>query len=73
MEFVSPEGLRIDGRRPRELRRLGAQLDVLQSADGSAIFEMGNTKVCVHAAPCHLHGGSSLQDVCQPRTFAAGT
>ncbi|KAG1660225.1 hypothetical protein FOA52_005095 [Chlamydomonas sp. UWO 241] len=45
MEFVSPEGLRLDGRRPKELRRLAAQLDVLASADGSAIFEMGNTKV----------------------------
>lgn len=45
MEFVSPEGLRIDGRRPKELRRLEAQLDVLSSADGSAIYTMGNTKV----------------------------
>jgi exosome complex component RRP41 len=45
MEFVSPEGLRQDGRRPHELRRTAAQLDVLDSADGSAIFEMGNTKV----------------------------
>ncbi|KXZ46723.1 hypothetical protein GPECTOR_41g688 [Gonium pectorale] len=45
MEFVSPEGLRVDGRRPRELRRINCQLDVLTSADGSAIFEMGNTKV----------------------------
>eukprot|EP00798_Chlamydomonas_sp_ICE-L_P023523 gene23523-9046_t len=45
MEFISPEGLRLDGRRPKELRRLNAQLDVLHSADGSAIFEMGNTKV----------------------------
>ena len=50
MEYVSPEGLRVDGRRPRELRRLSCQLDVLQSADGSAIFEMGNTKVGLHAA-----------------------
>ncbi|GLC38187.1 Exosome complex component rrp41 [Pleodorina starrii] len=45
MEYVSPEGLRVDGRRPRELRRINCQLDVLSSADGSAIFEMGNTKV----------------------------
>ncbi|KAG2447822.1 hypothetical protein HYH02_007278 [Chlamydomonas schloesseri] len=45
MEFVSPEGLRLDGRRPRELRRINCQLDVLSNADGSAIFEMGNTKV----------------------------
>ncbi len=48
MEFVSPEGLRMDGRRPKELRRLSCQIDVLDSADGSAIFEMGNTKV-IHA------------------------
>jgi len=48
MEFVSPEGLRLDGRRPKELRQLKAELGVLQSADGSATFEMGNTKVGVH-------------------------
>lgn len=45
MEFVSPEGLRLDGRRPKELRQLKAELGVLQSADGSATFQMGNTKV----------------------------
>ena len=45
MEFISPEGLRVDGRRPKELRKLRCQLGVLASADGSAIFEMGNTKV----------------------------
>ena len=45
MEFVSPEGLRLDGRRPRELRQLKCDFGVLQSADGSATFEMGNTKV----------------------------
>ena len=54
MEFVSPEGLRLDGRRDKELRKIEARLNVLQSADGSATFEMGNTKVrsneCV--APC---------------------
>ncbi len=55
MEFVSPEGLRIDGRRANELRRLNAQLDVLESADGSAIFEMGNTKA--GAAPGGSGGG----------------
>ncbi|KAI7840133.1 hypothetical protein COHA_006172 [Chlorella ohadii] len=45
MEYVSPEGLRLDGRRPKELRQLKAELGVLASADGSAMFEMGNTKV----------------------------
>lgn len=45
MEYVSPEGLRQDGRRPPETRRVHCQIGVLQNADGSAIFEMGNTKV----------------------------
>ncbi|KAB2625396.1 exosome complex component RRP41-like [Pyrus ussuriensis x Pyrus communis] len=38
MEYVSPEGLRLDGRRPMEIGVVG-------KADGSAVFEMGNTKV----------------------------
>jgi ribonuclease PH len=50
MEFVSPEGLRLDGRRPKELRQLKAELGVLQSADGSATFEMGNTKVKIKSS-----------------------
>ncbi len=32
-------------RRPKELRQLRAELGVLSSATGSALFEMGNTKV----------------------------
>ena len=45
MELLSPEGLRQDGRRPRELRKLEFRPDVLGNADGSAVFELGNTKV----------------------------
>ena len=45
MEYVSPEGLRQDGRRPKELRNLSCELHPLQTADGSAIFQLGNTKV----------------------------
>ncbi|KAK2650130.1 hypothetical protein Ddye_017619 [Dipteronia dyeriana] len=45
MEFVSPEGLRLDGRRPTEMRQLRAEIGVVSKADGSAMFEMGNTKV----------------------------
>lgn len=45
MEFVSPEGLRLDGRRPKELRRLACELGCLPHADGSAQLKMGNTKV----------------------------
>ncbi|KAJ0435241.1 putative ribosomal protein S5 domain 2-type [Helianthus annuus] len=45
MEYVSPEGLRLDGRRPMEMRQLRAELGAVSRADGSAVFEMGNTKV----------------------------
>jgi hypothetical protein len=44
-EFVTAEGLRRDGRRAKELRRIKCQVGVLQSADGSAMFEVGNTQV----------------------------
>ncbi|KAF2315237.1 hypothetical protein GH714_038543 [Hevea brasiliensis] len=45
MEYVSPEGLRLDGRRSMEMRQLRAQIGAVAKADGSAVFEMGNTKV----------------------------
>ena len=45
MEFLSPEGLRLDGRRPKELRKLHCEVGTLGEADGSATFDMGNTKV----------------------------
>jgi exosome complex component RRP41 len=46
-EFISPEGLRVDGRRAGEVRRLRCKLGPLSGADGSAYFEQGNTKVLV--------------------------
>lgn len=45
IEYLSPEGLRVDGRRPPELRKLKCQLGVFEQADGSASIEFGNTKV----------------------------
>ena len=45
-EFMSPEGLRVDGRRAGEVRRLQCRLSVA-AADGSAYVEQGNTKVLV--------------------------
>mgnify|MGYP002630929497 CR=1 FL=1 len=53
-EWVSPEGLRVDGRRPAELRRMKVSLGFLSNtsgsgsnaaADGSARVDAGNTKV----------------------------
>ncbi|TPX72147.1 hypothetical protein SpCBS45565_g00654 [Spizellomyces sp. 'palustris'] len=44
LEIISPEGLRVDGRRPLELRRVLSRTAVLSQADGSAYIEQGNTK-----------------------------
>ncbi|KAI9472683.1 Exosome non-catalytic core component [Coemansia sp. RSA 989] len=46
-ELLSPEGLRIDGRRANELRRIACRASVLNTADGSSYYEQGNTKVLV--------------------------
>ena len=43
--FHSSSGLRVDGRRPNELRKIIAKTSVLAQADGSAYIEQGNTKV----------------------------
>jgi exosome complex component RRP41 len=44
-ELLSPEGLRVDGRRPNELRKIHCKIGVFNKADGSSYFEQGNTKV----------------------------
>jgi len=46
-EFISPEGLRLDGRRANEVRKIECQLGVFSRVDGSAYYEQGNTKVVV--------------------------
>ena len=38
-------GLRIDGRKPNELRKLSCEVGVFEQADGSASLSQGNTKV----------------------------
>ena len=52
-EVLSPEGLRLDGRRPGEIRRLRCQLSAEPKADGSAYLEQGNTKVLVTVTGPH--------------------
>uniref|UniRef100_A0A7S1XQ04 Uncharacterized protein n=1 Tax=Phaeomonas parva TaxID=124430 RepID=A0A7S1XQ04_9STRA len=45
-DFLGTAGLRVDGRRPRELRRLQVTMGTsTHEVDGSAYFEMGQTKV----------------------------
>lgn len=38
-------GLRIDGRKPNELRKIQCEIGVFAQADGSAVLSQGNTKV----------------------------
>eukprot|EP00116_Pleurobrachia_bachei_P008549 sb/3468811/ len=46
-EILSAEGLRCDGRRPQEMRKLKCELGISEGADGSALVEQGYTKVLV--------------------------
>ena len=48
-EFISPEGLRVDGRRAGEVRRIRCRMGALR-ADGSAYLEQGSTKVLVRVS-----------------------
>ena len=45
LELLSDQGLRLDGRRAGELRRIQCRMGVFGAADGSAYLEQGNTKV----------------------------
>ncbi len=38
-------GLRVDGRRPNELRKMTCEIGTFPHADGSATISQGNTKV----------------------------
>jgi len=44
-EILSPEGLRADGRRAREVRKVECKVGFLLDVDGSALFTQGNTSV----------------------------
>jgi exosome complex component RRP41 len=44
-KLILDNGLRLDGRRPDELRPMKMEVGVLNNADGSAIVEVGNTKI----------------------------
>lgn len=57
-------GLRVDGRRPAELRKITSTTAVLSQADGSAYLEHGNTKVlaAVYGPREARHRGLVLHD-----------
>ncbi|KAL7695932.1 exosome complex exonuclease rrp41 [Lotmaria passim] len=45
-EYVSPAGLRLDGRRPLESRRMEIAFGTLTGCDGSCDIVLGRSKVC---------------------------
>eukprot|EP01112_Ceratiomyxa_fruticulosa_P010947 TRINITY_DN2925_c0_g1_i2.p1 TRINITY_DN2925_c0_g1~~TRINITY_DN2925_c0_g1_i2.p1 ORF type:complete len:247 (+),score=32.45 TRINITY_DN2925_c0_g1_i2:271-1011(+) len=47
LEYITPEGYRLDGRKATEIRRLQCKFGIFSRADGSAYLEQGNTKVIV--------------------------
>uniref|UniRef100_T1J870 Putative exosome complex component RRP41 n=1 Tax=Strigamia maritima TaxID=126957 RepID=T1J870_STRMM len=57
-ELLADHGLRIDGRRPNELRKIRCKLGVFTQADGSAYIEQGNTKVLAAVYGPHEIRGS---------------
>lgn len=45
MDLLTDQGLRFDGRRANELRKIRCKLGVFSQPDGSVYLEQGNTKV----------------------------
>ncbi|MEM0440297.1 MAG: exosome complex exonuclease Rrp41 [Candidatus Caldarchaeum sp.] len=45
MRLIDENGLRVDGRKPDELRKLRIEVGVLEKTDGSAYVELGGTKI----------------------------
>ncbi|KAL1919349.1 uncharacterized protein VTP21DRAFT_2042 [Calcarisporiella thermophila] len=64
LELLNPEGLRVDGRRANELRKITCRPGVLCQADGSAYIEHGNTKVlaAIYGPREARHRGAILHD-----------
>lgn len=60
MDLVSDQGLRIDGRKSNELRKICCKLGVFSQPEGSAYLEQGNTKVLAAVyGPHQIRSGRS--------------
>jgi len=68
IELLTPEGLRVDGRRPGELRVLDCRMGLFPGMDGSAFFQQGNTRVIATVRGpcevCHLSFSFSVSSLC---------
>ena len=55
-KLIDKKGLRLDGRKPDELRPIKLEVDVLSNADGSAYIEQGRNKILAAVyGPKELH------------------
>ncbi|MGQ9530358.1 MAG: exosome complex exonuclease Rrp41 [Candidatus Bathycorpusculaceae bacterium] len=55
-KLIDKKGLRLDGRKPDELRPIKLEVDVLSNADGSAYIEQGKNKILAAVyGPKELH------------------
>jgi len=55
-KLIDKKGLRLDGRKPNELRQIKIEVGVLSNADGSAYIEQGKNKILAAAfGPRELH------------------
>jgi exosome complex component RRP41 len=55
-KFIDKKGLRLDGRKPDELRPIKIEVGVLSNADGSAYIEQGKNKILAAVyGPKELH------------------
>ncbi|XP_063994621.1 exosome complex component RRP41 [Diachasmimorpha longicaudata] len=61
-------GLRLDGRRPLELRKIGVKMGVFGQADGSAYLEQGKTKILAAVYGPHQTRGSAARSTVNKST-----
>jgi exosome complex component RRP41 len=55
-KLIDKKGLRLDGRKPDELRQIKIEVGVLSNADGSAYIELGKNKILAAVfGPRELH------------------
>jgi polyribonucleotide nucleotidyltransferase len=64
---IVADGVRIDGRGPRDLRRLSAEIDVVPRVHGSSLFERGETQV-LNVATLAMLRMEQMIDTLSPQT-----
>ena len=64
---IVEEGMRIDGRGPRDLRPLSSEIGVLPTAHGSGLFQRGETQV-MNVATLAMPRMNQLLDTLDPET-----